>query len=125
MPKEEPKLEQLLAQCDPAAPLDAESQDWLNSSPIGLEIIDAPRLPTLALEDFIQQLRTRPLPEQPLEIGDLANAIGIILGNCVADKNSLLRDFEMGFRHGVRLTRTENRPDWLSFQSVGQEDEPT
>lgn len=120
-----PALHDLLAQCDPEQSLDAESQAWLNSPPVGLEIIDAPPLPTLALEEFIQQLRAQPLPEQSLEICDLANAIGVVLGNNVDDKQSLLRDFKAGFRHGISLTYTGNRPDWLSFQSVGQENEPT
>lgn len=119
-----PALRDLLAQCDPTMPLDAADQAWLNTPPVGLEIIDAPRLPTLALAEFIQRLQALALPEQPLEIGDLANAIGLVIGRCVADKNSLLRDFDAGFRRGVNVTKNENRPDWLSFQAIGQEDEP-
>ena len=119
-----PALHDLLAQCDPTMPLDAADQAWLNTPPVGLEIIDAPRLPTLALAEFIQRLQALALPEQPLEIGDLANAIGLVIGRCVADKNSLLRDFDAGFRRGVNVTKNENRPDWLSFQAIGQEDEP-
>ena len=118
-----PALHDLLAQCDPTMPLDAADQAWLNSPPVGLEVIDAPRPPE-ALAEFIRQLQAQALPEQALEIGDLGNAIGVVLGRGVADKQSLLQEFEAGFRRGVRSTRTE-KPDWTSFfQSAQQWDEP-
>lgn len=42
-----------------------------------------------------------------LEIGDLANEIGILLGQETADKQSLKSEFRFGFSHGVDLTEAQ------------------
>jgi antitoxin ChpS len=41
VPKARPKytLEELLAQCDPDAPLTPEDREWMDSAPVGREII--------------------------------------------------------------------------------------
>jgi hypothetical protein len=44
---------------------------------------------------------------QPLEIADLANEIGLLLGRAISDKAALERDFQRGFAHGVDLARRE------------------
>ena len=105
------KLDYLLAQCDPALPLDETDRAWLNAEPVGHEkleeqfyipVIDAP-------EHFIDQLcesiEAITHPGQPLEIVDLANQIGLLLGCTISDKDALERDFQTGFAHGVKLAR--------------------
>ena len=105
------KLDYLLAQCDPALPLDETDRAWLNAEPVGHEklkeqfhipVIDAP-------EHFIDQLcesiEAITHPGQPLEIVDLANQIGLLLGCTISDKDALEKDFQQGFAHGVKLAR--------------------
>ena len=38
-----------------------------------------------------------------LEIADLANEIGLMLGQATTDKKSLIQEFNYGFSHGVDL----------------------
>ena len=105
------KLDYLLAQCDPDIPLDDTDRAWLNAEPVGHEkleeqlyipVIDDP-------EHFIKQLcesiAAITHPGQPLEIVDLANQIGLLLGCTISDKDALERDFQQGFAHGVKLAR--------------------
>lgn len=62
-------------------------------------------------DSFINQLRgslvTINRLDQPLEIADLANEIGLLLGRIISDKVALERDFQQGFSHGVDLAYRE------------------
>lgn len=62
-------------------------------------------------EGFIGQLRESLAAidrlGQPLEIADLANIIGLLLGRAISDKTALERNFEQGFAHGINLARRE------------------
>ena len=105
------ELDHLLAQCDQAIPLDATDRAWLNGEAVGHEMLDEHFVvPVIAdPERFIDQLRNSLTAidrlGQPLEIADLANAIGLLLGRAISDKAALERDFQRGFAHGVDLAR--------------------
>lgn len=107
------KLDHLLAQCDPTIPLDDTNRAWLNAEPVGHEMLDEyVDVPVIVdPEQFIDQLReslaTIVRLGQPLEIADLANEIGLLLGRAINDKAVLERDFQQGFVHGVDLARRE------------------
>ena len=110
MPNE---LDHLLAQCDPAIPLNDTDRAWLNAEPVGNEILDE-HLCILVISDperFIDQLRESLAAidhlGQPLEIVGLANIIGLLLGRAISDKAALERDFQQGFAHGIDLARHE------------------
>nr|WP_321238638.1 hypothetical protein [uncultured Tolumonas sp.] len=107
------KLDHLLAQCDPIIPLDDIDREWLNAEPVGHEMlneyIDVPVI--IDPEQFIVQLHESLVAivrlGQPLEIADLANEIGLLLGRAIKDKAVLERDFKQGFVHGVDLAHRE------------------
>ena len=110
MPNE---LDHLLAQCDPAIPRDDTDRVWLNAEPVGHEVLDEHCYipPNLDPERFIDQLRESLAAiehlGQPLEIADLANEIGLLLGRVISNKAVLERDFQNGFTHGVDLAHRE------------------
>ncbi len=110
MPNE---LDHLLAQCDPATPLDDTDRAWLNAEPVGNEALNEYfYVPAISdPEGFIGQLRESLAAidrlGQPLEIADFANIIGILLGRAISDKAALERDFQQGFAHGIDLARRE------------------
>ena len=64
-------------------------------------------------ERFIDQLRESLAAidhlSQPLEIANLANIIGLLLGRAISDKAALERDFQQGFAHGTDLASREAR----------------
>ena len=107
------KLDHLLAQCDQAISLDDTDRAWLNAEAVGHEMQDEHfYVPVISdPERFIDQLRESLAVidhlGQPLEIADLANEIGLLLGRAISDKAALERDFKQGFAHGVDLTRRE------------------
>lgn len=107
------ELDHLLAQCDPAIPLDDSDRTWLNAEPVGHEILDEHfYVPVICdPESFIGQLSESLAAinrlGQPLEIADLANEIGLLLGRIIIDNVALERDFQQGFAHGVDLARRE------------------
>ena len=43
-----------------------------------------------------------------LGYGDLANELGLLLGTVSPDKNRLMHDFEVGFRHGIELSEQQD-----------------
>lgn len=112
MPSE---LDHLLAQCDLAIPLDDMDQAWLNTEPVGHEVLYehcyVPQIPDP--ERFIDQLHESLAAidhlGQPLEVADLANEIGLLLGRVISNKAVLERDFQHGFAHGVDLAHREVR----------------
>lgn len=105
------ELDHLLAQCDQVIPIDATDRAWLNGEAVGHEMLDEHFVvPVIAdPERFIDQLRNSLTAidrlGQPLEIADLANEIGLLLGRAISDKAALERDFLRGFAHGVDLAR--------------------
>lgn len=107
------ELDHLLAQCDQAIPLDDTDRTWLNAEAVGHEMLyEHFVIPVIAdPERFIDQLHNSLMAiyrlGQPLEIADLANAIGLLLGRVISDKAALERDFQQGFAHGVDLARRE------------------
>ncbi|WP_316678537.1 hypothetical protein [uncultured Tolumonas sp.] len=110
MPNE---IDHLLAQCDPAIPLDDKDRVWLNAEPVGHEVLDEHcYIPQISdPERFIDQLRESLAAieylGQPLEIADLANEIGLLLGRVISNKAVLEKDFQHGFAHGVDLAHRE------------------
>ena len=112
MPNE---LDYLLAQCDPIILLDNTNRAWLNAEPVGHEIldeyIDVPVIvdPEHFIDQLHEQLATIVRLGQPLEIADLANEIGLLLGRAISDKAVLEKDFQQGFAHCVDLARREER----------------
>ena len=107
------QLDHLLAQCDPAIPLDDTDRAWLNAEPVGNEILDEHLCIPVIFdpERFIDQLRESLAAidhlSQPLEIANLANIIGLLLGRAISDKAALERNFQQGFVHGINLARRE------------------
>lgn len=108
------KLDYLLEQCDPNIPLDETDRAWLNAEPVGHERLDE-QLYIPVIDDpehFIKQLcesiAAITHPAQPLEIVDLANQIGLLLGCTISDKDALERYFQHGFAHGVKLARLKS-----------------
>lgn len=103
-------LNDLLAQCDPSAPRDATEQAWLDAVSVGLEcvepslFIDKKINPAIFLQRMSSIFAEYSKKGIQLEIGDLANEIGILLGQETADKQSLKSEFRFGFSHGVDLT---------------------
>lgn len=110
MPNE---LDHLLAQCDPAIPLDDTDRAWLNAEPVGNEMLDehfyAPAIsdPEGFIGQLCESLAAIDHLGQPLEISDFANIIGLLLGRAISDKAALERDFQQGFAHGIDLARRE------------------
>lgn len=103
------ELDYLLAQCDPAIPLDNTDRAWLNAEPVGDEMLDEQLYVPVIVSParFVDQLRESLAAidrlGQPLEIADLANEIGLLLGCTISDKAALERDFQQGFVYGVNL----------------------
>lgn len=110
MPNE---LDHLLTQCDHAIPFDDTDKAWLNAEPVGNEMLDEHfYVPAISdPEGFIGQLRKSLAAidhlGQPLEIADLANIIGLLLGRAISDKAALERNFQQGFAHGINLASRE------------------
>ena len=103
-------LNDLLAQCDPSAPRDPTEQAWLDAVSIGLECVDGPLFvdnkinPAIFLKRMSSIFFEYSQKGILLEAGDLANEIGILLGQEAADKQLLINEFRFGFSHGVDLT---------------------
>lgn len=104
-----------MAQCDLAIPLDDADRECLNAKPVGHEVLDEHcYIPSnLDPERFIDPLRESLAAieylGQPLEIADLANEIGLLLGRTISNKAVLEKDFQQGFAHGVDLACQEGR----------------
>ena len=97
----------------PTISLDDTNQASLNAEPVGNEMLNEHfYVPMISDPDrFINQLResltTINRLGHPLEIADLANEIGLLLGRVISNKAVLERDFQQGFSHGVDLAHHE------------------
>lgn len=102
-------LGELLKDCT-TGHLSTEENVWLNAEPMGLEItpiiLHTPDL-------FLKELGDRIAPEQPLEIADLGNLIGLLLGRSVLNKVRLQQEFQTGFQHGIYLAKREDEEHGL------------
>jgi hypothetical protein len=107
------ELDHLLAQRDPAIPLNDTNQASLNAEFVSNEMVNELLYVPMISDpvSFINQLReslaTINRLDHPLEIADLANEIGLLLGRVISNKAVLERDFQQGFSHGVDLAYCE------------------
>lgn len=98
---------------EPTTHLDDTDRASLKAEAVGNEMQNAHfYVPMISDPDsFINQLRgslvTINRLDQPLEIADLANEIGLLLGRVISNKTILERDFQQGFLHGVDLAYRE------------------
>ena len=123
-------LSELLAQCQTAAERDDIQQDWLDASPVGIELIiekpdwlsfanvgkdhdalldNSQRNHAVFMQCLDKILRDHSERDIVLEIVDFANELGMVLGLAMTDHARLVRDFQQGFTHGVDLARREVR----------------
>lgn len=98
---------------EPTTHLDDTDRASLKAEAVGNETLNEHFYVSMIADpdSFINQLRgslvTINRLDQPLEIADLANEIGLLLGRIISDKVALERDFQQGFSHGVDLAYRE------------------
>ena len=114
MTKNEHTLQELLKKCNEDTPISKEEMEWEQMQAVGKEFgsksdqnhqVEVGNINVKAsVEILLKIVNAYKELGSDLECCDLANELGIILGGQCADKESLLRDFVSGFKHGVELS---------------------
>ena len=114
MTKSKITLQNLLNNSNEDMTISEEEKDWDQMKPVGKEYGSQPEQSNLvAMENINAKASVETLLKivnaykelgTNLECCDLANELGVILGEQCPDKGYLLRDFVSGFKHGVELS---------------------
>jgi len=112
MTKSKHSLDDLLNQCESNGILDESDLAWINAESVGKEVIEELLVDRKINHEYFINNITRTLNDYSqknivLEIGDLANELGLMLGKSSADKHRLVLEFIQGFKHGVDLSKNK------------------